>query len=157
MLYKHIRMLSEGSCDNEDWRKDAENSALHHMNNLKIYIYYNRKQLFKTVLYGDAVFTWMWNLSLMLLLMANVIGCKMPPKHISSRGRQRRSPNSSLVWHMRQYGHQKPQQPATWKQMPHISSHPQSQPPFIILSPPHTYRCPCLHSSHTLRCSTGSC
>ncbi len=28
----------------------------------------------------------MWNLSLMLLLMANVIGCKMPPKHISSGG-----------------------------------------------------------------------
>jgi len=25
----HIRMISEGSCDTEDWSNDAENSALH--------------------------------------------------------------------------------------------------------------------------------
>ncbi len=25
---QHIRMISEGSCDTEDWRNDAENSAL---------------------------------------------------------------------------------------------------------------------------------
>ncbi len=25
-------MISEGSCDTEDWSNDAENSALHHMN-----------------------------------------------------------------------------------------------------------------------------
>ncbi len=25
---KHIRMISEGSCDTEDWGNDAENSAL---------------------------------------------------------------------------------------------------------------------------------
>lgn len=25
--YQHIRMISEGSCDTEDWSKDAENSA----------------------------------------------------------------------------------------------------------------------------------
>ncbi len=25
-------MISEGSCDTEDWRKDAENSTLHHRN-----------------------------------------------------------------------------------------------------------------------------
>jgi len=25
---QHIRMISEGSCDNEDWSNDAENSAL---------------------------------------------------------------------------------------------------------------------------------
>jgi len=24
---QHIRMISEGSCDTEDWRNDAENSA----------------------------------------------------------------------------------------------------------------------------------
>jgi len=26
---QHIRMVSEGSCDTEDWNNDAENSALH--------------------------------------------------------------------------------------------------------------------------------
>ncbi len=26
-------MISEGSCDTEDWSNDAENSALHHRNN----------------------------------------------------------------------------------------------------------------------------
>ncbi len=31
----HIRMISEGSCDTEDWSNDAENSAAHHR---KIYI-----------------------------------------------------------------------------------------------------------------------
>ncbi len=25
-------MISEGSCDTEDWSNDAENSALHHRN-----------------------------------------------------------------------------------------------------------------------------
>ncbi len=27
---QHIRMISEGSCDTEDWSNDADNSALHH-------------------------------------------------------------------------------------------------------------------------------
>jgi len=27
-------MISEGSCDTEDWSKDAENSALHQRNKL---------------------------------------------------------------------------------------------------------------------------
>jgi len=27
-------MISEGSCDTEDWRNDAENSALHHRNKI---------------------------------------------------------------------------------------------------------------------------
>jgi len=27
-------MISEGSCDSEDWSNDAENSALHHRNKL---------------------------------------------------------------------------------------------------------------------------
>ncbi len=27
---QHIRMISEESCDTEDWSNDAENSALHH-------------------------------------------------------------------------------------------------------------------------------
>ncbi len=29
---QHIRMISEGSCDTEDWSNDAENTALHHRN-----------------------------------------------------------------------------------------------------------------------------
>jgi len=32
-------MISEGSCDSEDWRNDAENSALHHRNELHFKIY----------------------------------------------------------------------------------------------------------------------
>ncbi len=27
-------MISDGSCDTEDWSNDAENSALYHMNKL---------------------------------------------------------------------------------------------------------------------------
>jgi len=42
----HVRMISEGSCDNEDWSKAAENSALHHSNKLDIKVYQNRKQIF---------------------------------------------------------------------------------------------------------------
>ena len=36
-------MISEGSCDTEDWSNDAENSALHHRNKLhlkKILLFY---------------------------------------------------------------------------------------------------------------------
>jgi len=36
----HIRVISEGSCDTEDWSNDAENSAL-------IYIFYNDHSDFK--------------------------------------------------------------------------------------------------------------
>ncbi len=31
---QHIRMISEGSCDTEDWSNDAENSTLHPRNKL---------------------------------------------------------------------------------------------------------------------------
>ncbi len=41
---QHIRMISEGSCDTEDWSNNAENSALHHMNKLYFKIYSDRKQ-----------------------------------------------------------------------------------------------------------------
>ncbi len=40
---QHILMISEGSCDTEDWSNDAENSALHHRNKLHSKIYSNRK------------------------------------------------------------------------------------------------------------------
>ncbi len=36
---QYIRMISEGSCDTEDWSNDAENSALHHSNKLHFKIY----------------------------------------------------------------------------------------------------------------------
>ncbi len=41
MFLEHIRMISEGSCDTEDWSNDAENSALHHRNKLHLKIYSN--------------------------------------------------------------------------------------------------------------------
>ncbi len=44
--FLHIRMISEGSCDTEDWSNDVENSALHHRNKLYFKIYSHRKQLF---------------------------------------------------------------------------------------------------------------
>jgi len=40
---QHITMISEGSCDTEDWRvmksNEAENSALHHKNKLYVKLY----------------------------------------------------------------------------------------------------------------------
>ncbi len=36
---QHIRMISEGSCDTEDWSNDAENSAAHQRNKLHFTIY----------------------------------------------------------------------------------------------------------------------
>uniref|UniRef100_A0A8C1X2N4 phosphatidate phosphatase n=1 Tax=Cyprinus carpio TaxID=7962 RepID=A0A8C1X2N4_CYPCA len=40
----YSNIISEGSCDTEDWSNDAENSALHHRNKLHFKIYSNRKQ-----------------------------------------------------------------------------------------------------------------
>ncbi len=36
-------MISEGSCDTEDWSNDAENTAFHHKNKLNFKMYWNRK------------------------------------------------------------------------------------------------------------------
>ncbi len=36
---QHIRVISEGSCDTEDWSNDAENSSLPHRNKLHFRIY----------------------------------------------------------------------------------------------------------------------
>ncbi len=33
-------MISEGSCDTEDWSNDAENSALHHSKGINYFIEY---------------------------------------------------------------------------------------------------------------------
>ncbi len=38
-------MISEGSCDTEDWSNVAENSALHHRNKLYFKEYKNRKPI----------------------------------------------------------------------------------------------------------------
>ncbi len=32
-------MISEGSCDTEDWSNDAENTALHHSNKLYFQVF----------------------------------------------------------------------------------------------------------------------
>ncbi len=42
---QHIRMVSEGSCDTEDWSNDAEN----HRNELHFTIYSNRKIIFHNI------------------------------------------------------------------------------------------------------------
>ncbi len=39
-------MISEGSCDTEDWSNGAKNLALRHRNKRHFKIYLNRKQLF---------------------------------------------------------------------------------------------------------------
>ncbi len=46
----HVIMISEGSCDTENWRNDAECSALHHRNKLHCSIYSNRIYIYITVL-----------------------------------------------------------------------------------------------------------
>ncbi len=46
----HIRMISEGSCDTEDWSNDAEKSALTLQNKLHFTIFMNRNQLFQIVI-----------------------------------------------------------------------------------------------------------
>jgi len=40
---QHIIMISEGSCDTEDYSNDAENSALHHINKLHFTISLSRR------------------------------------------------------------------------------------------------------------------
>ncbi len=47
---QHIRMISEESCDTEDWSNDAENSALHYKNKLHLKKYSTRKQIFQIVI-----------------------------------------------------------------------------------------------------------
>ncbi len=46
----HIRMISEGSWDTEDWCNDAEHSALHHRNKTQFKIYSDRKPLLRIVI-----------------------------------------------------------------------------------------------------------
>ncbi len=48
-------MISEGSCDTEDWSNDAENTALYHRNKLHFKIYLNRKQLFQIVINSHVI------------------------------------------------------------------------------------------------------
>ncbi len=48
--HQHIIMISERSCDTEDWSNDAENTDLNHRNKLLFKINKNRKQLFEIVI-----------------------------------------------------------------------------------------------------------
>ncbi len=43
---QHIRMISEGSCDTEDWSNDAENTVLTHRSKLQLKIFKNNKEFF---------------------------------------------------------------------------------------------------------------
>jgi len=45
----HIRLISEGSCDIEDWSKDAGNTALRSLNKSHFKIYSNKKTVINTV------------------------------------------------------------------------------------------------------------
>jgi len=45
----HIRVISEGSCDTEDWSNDAKKYNCDHRNKLHFKIYSDRKHLFQTV------------------------------------------------------------------------------------------------------------
>jgi len=44
-------MISDGSCDTEDWSNDAENSALHHRNKLHLKYIKVQNKFFKLELY----------------------------------------------------------------------------------------------------------
>ncbi len=39
IINQHIRMISEGSCDTEDWSNNDKNSALLHRNKLHFKVY----------------------------------------------------------------------------------------------------------------------
>ncbi len=50
-------MISEASCETEDWSNDAENSALKHRNKLHFKIYLNtKKQLFHIYYFINLLF-----------------------------------------------------------------------------------------------------
>ncbi len=46
-LQTSIQMISEGSCEAEDWSNDAENSALHHRNNKLNFILFKLQNYFE--------------------------------------------------------------------------------------------------------------
>ncbi len=46
-------MISEGSCDTEDWSNDAKNSASHHRNKLHFKIDSNRKHFLIIIIFHN--------------------------------------------------------------------------------------------------------
>jgi len=70
----HIRIISKGSCDTEDWHNDAENLALiTEINYSLLFLYSQWNQLFQTVIFHsyptslllqglNFYFTWHWHL-----------------------------------------------------------------------------------------------
>ncbi len=57
--YGSPSFTTEGSCDAEDWRNDAENSALHCWNKLHFKAYSRKKQVLEIVIifHNITVFT----------------------------------------------------------------------------------------------------
>ncbi len=53
---QHIRIISEGSCDIEDWSNDAENSALITEIKFKTYLNRNLLGLFEIVRFHNITF-----------------------------------------------------------------------------------------------------
>ncbi len=54
---QHIRMISEGSCDTEDWSNDDENTALHHSNKLHFKIHSNKKLFKIEIIFHNVTFS----------------------------------------------------------------------------------------------------
>ncbi len=59
---QHIRVISERSCDTEDWSNNTGNSALHHRNKWYITAYWDIKLLFYTVIifHNVTVLLYVW-------------------------------------------------------------------------------------------------
>ncbi len=72
-------MISDGSCDIEDWRNYSENSALHHRNKLYFVIYSNRKQLFFIVIIFHNI-----NVFTVYQINAALVSIKDFQKHLKS-------------------------------------------------------------------------
>lgn len=100
--------------------------------------------------------TWMRYLSLMALRRAReAAGSQLV--EMSNRGRQKHSPKSVLVWHLRQHGHQNPKQPDRRQtdQVTHTHMHTHGNThTHTHTHIKYTHRSSCHHNSHRCCCST---
>ncbi len=55
----HIKMISEGSCDPEDWSNDAENTDLHHRSNIEN-TYLKLKSYFTILMFYSITYNWLF-------------------------------------------------------------------------------------------------
>ncbi len=67
---QYSRMISEWSCDTDDWSNDAENSALNHRNKLHFKIYSNSKQSF-WILYNITGLLYFYSTNSVLISITN--------------------------------------------------------------------------------------